>query len=40
MQTSDLDYTSLFGGDLKQLQPLLSPADNPNATVETIIGNI
>jgi len=40
MQTSDLDYTNLFGGDLKQLQPLLSPADNPNATVETIIGNI
>ncbi|QHI37219.1 hypothetical protein IMCC3317_25970 [Kordia antarctica] len=40
MQTSDLDYTNLFGGDLKQLKPLLSPADNPNATVETIIGNI
>ncbi|MBC8754349.1 phage tail sheath family protein [Kordia sp. YSTF-M3] len=40
MQTSDLDYTNLFGGDLKQLQPLLSPADNPDATVETIIGNI
>ncbi|WP_046744079.1 phage tail sheath family protein [Kordia zhangzhouensis] len=40
MQTSDLDYTNLFGGDLKQLQPLLSPADNPNSTVETIIGNI
>jgi hypothetical protein len=40
MQTSDLDYTNLFGGDLKQLQPLLSPADNPNTTVETIIGNI
>ena len=40
MQTSDLDYTNLFGGDLKQLKPLLSPADNPNTTVETIIGNI
>ena len=40
MQTSDLDYTNLFGGDLKQLQPILSPADNPNAAVETIIGNI
>ncbi|MGH1385386.1 phage tail sheath family protein [Kordia sp.] len=40
MQTSDIDYTNLFGGDIKQLEPLLSPADNPNQTVETIIGNI
>jgi phage tail sheath protein FI len=40
MQTSDLDYTNLFGGDLKQLQPLLSPADHPNVTIETILGNI
>ncbi|WGH75699.1 phage tail sheath C-terminal domain-containing protein [Tenacibaculum tangerinum] len=40
MQTSDIDYTNLFGGDLKQLQPLLSPASNPNQAVETIISNI
>ncbi|MFK7748125.1 MAG: phage tail sheath C-terminal domain-containing protein [Kordia sp.] len=40
MQTSDIDYTNLFGGDIKQLEPLLSPADNPDQTVETIIGNI
>lgn len=40
MQNSDLDYTNLFGGDLKQLEPLLNPADNPNAAVETIINTI
>lgn len=40
MQTSDIDYTNLFGGDVTQLQPLLSPPDNPNATVDTIIANI
>lgn len=40
MQTSDLDYTNLFGGDVKQLQLLLSPADNPDTTLDTIIGNI
>lgn len=40
MQTSDIDYTNLFGGDVKQLQPILSPASDPNATVDTIIGNI
>jgi hypothetical protein len=40
MKTSDLDYTNLFGGDLKQLQALLSPVDKPNAAVETIIGTI
>jgi phage tail sheath protein FI len=40
IQTSELDYTNLFGGDLKQLQALLSPADHPNAAVETILGNI
>ncbi len=40
MQTPDIDYTNLFGGDLKQLQSMLSTADNPNATVDTIIRNI
>jgi len=40
MQSGHLDYTNLFGGDIKQLAPLLSPADNPNNTVESIIKDI
>lgn len=40
MQGSDIDYTNLFGGDLKQLEPILSPASNPNETVKSIIANI
>jgi len=40
MQTSDIDYTNLFGGDVKQLQPLLSPASAPNETANTIVSNI
>ena len=40
MQSSDIDYTNLFGGAIKQLQPLLSPASNPNSTVDTILSNI
>lgn len=40
MQNQDIDYTNLFGGDVKQLAPLLSPADNPNPSVNTIIASI
>lgn len=40
MQPSDIDYTNLFGGDVTQLQAILSPASNPNSTVDTIIANI
>lgn len=40
MQNQDIDYTNLFGGDLKQLAPLLSPADNPDQAVTTILNNI
>jgi uncharacterized protein len=40
MQPSDVDYTNLFGGDLKQLTPLINPANNPNKAVATILGNI
>jgi len=40
MQASDIDYINLFGGDVKQLKQLLSPASAPNATVETILLNI
>lgn len=40
MQSEDIDYTNLFGGDLKQLATLLNPADNPNPAANTIISNI
>ncbi len=39
MQTSDIDYTNIFGGDLKQLEPLLNPSTNPDPTASTIITN-
>ncbi|PCI93940.1 MAG: phage tail protein [Flavobacteriales bacterium] len=40
MQPSDIDYTNLFGGDTKQLEALLNPADAPNANVAAIMGNL
>lgn len=40
MQKSDIDYTNLFGGDLKQLEPLLNPAEQPNNDVASILSNI
>ena len=40
MQNSDIDYTNLFGGDLKQLAPILNPPSAPNPAVATIIANI
>ncbi len=40
MQSGDIDYTNLFGGDVKQLEPLLSPTDNPNPAVQSIIKDI
>ncbi|GGB79248.1 hypothetical protein GCM10007424_19260 [Flavobacterium suaedae] len=40
MQSQDVDYTNLFGGDVKQLEPLLNPADNPNQSAATIISMI
>ena len=40
MQSDEIDYTNLFGGDLKQLSGVLSPASNPNPTAETIISSI
>jgi len=40
MQDSDLDYTNLFGGDLKQLEAIINPEDNPNANVSSIINRI
>jgi phage tail sheath protein FI len=40
MQSGDIDYTNLFGGDVKQLLPLLSPPDNTNSVAAAILGNI
>jgi hypothetical protein len=40
MQNTDIDYTNLFGGDVKQLAPLLNPPDNPNQSVATILASI
>jgi hypothetical protein len=40
MQNTDIDYTNLFGGDTKQLAPLINPSDNPNEAVAAILKNI
>lgn len=40
MQSSDIDYTNILGGDLTKLQAILSPPEQPNTTVNTIIANI
>lgn len=40
MQNLEIDYTNLFGGDIKQLAPILNPADNPNSGVASIIPSI
>ncbi len=40
MQASDIDYTNLFGGDVKQLAPILNPPDKPNQAVAGIVANI
>jgi len=40
MQSQDIDYTNLFGGDVKQLEPIINPASSPNSSVATILTNI
>lgn len=40
MQNSDIDYTNLFGGNLKMLAPLLNPPDSPSPSVAAILANI
>ncbi len=40
MQNSDIDYTNLFGGDVKQLEPLLNPPSNPNSAAASILSTI
>lgn len=40
MQNQDIDYTNLFGGDIKQLEPLINPASAPNPNVAAILSGI
>lgn len=40
MQTADLNYTNLFGGDTTQLNDLLNPPTDPNPDAATILGMI
>ncbi|WP_046007323.1 phage tail sheath family protein [Pseudoalteromonas rubra] len=40
MQTDEINYTNLCGGDLLQLQALLSPESAPNPAAEQIIAKI
>jgi len=40
MGINDINYTNLFGGDVKQLAPLLNPPSNPNPIAATILHNI
>lgn len=40
MQSIDIDYTNLFGGDLKQLEPIINPASAPNPNITAILANI
>lgn len=40
VQNSDIDYTNLFGGNLTQLQGVLSPSAYPNPAVEQIIADM
>jgi hypothetical protein len=40
MKSTDIDYTNLFGGDIKQLAALINPASNPNKVVSSILDMI
>lgn len=40
MQTSNINYTNLFGGDMTQLAPLLNPTNNPNPAAATILAGL
>lgn len=39
-QDLEIDYTNIFGGDVKQLMSLLNPADNPNQAAAHILNAI
>ena len=40
MQNSDIDFTNLFGGDIKKLAALINPTDRPNPSVAEILAMI
>ncbi|WP_199902606.1 phage tail sheath C-terminal domain-containing protein [Azospirillum sp. B4] len=40
MQSGEIDFTNLFGGDIKQLAPLLNPPDAPDPAAAKIIAMI
>lgn len=40
MQSGDVDFTNLFGGDIKQLAAVLNPPASPNPVAAKIIGMI
>ncbi len=40
MQPCDINFNNLFGGDIKKLGALLSPAENPDSAVDAIIAAI
>ena len=40
IQKQDIDYTNLFGGDVKQLASVINPASDPNPSITAIIANI
>lgn len=40
MQPSDIDYTNIFGGDTKQLAPIINPATAPDPTTASILSTI
>lgn len=40
MQSSDIDFTNLFGGDTKQLAPILNPPSAPNPVAAQILAMI
>lgn len=40
MQTADIDYTNLFGGDIKQLAPIINPPSAPDPTTTSILNSI
>lgn len=40
VQSGEIDFTNLFGGDIKQLAPLLDSPDSPNPVAAKIIGMI
>ncbi|OUR99058.1 phage tail protein [Flavobacteriales bacterium 33_180_T64] len=40
MQSSDIDYTNFFGGDINLFEQLLNPTNDPNTTVAKILEDI